>query len=195
MPQIYVHPESDTNKATYGILAHQDADGEYKISGSANPAPVIEEAHLRLHEGKSYYSYKFHPNSSKLNAGASIDIAIAFATGIKPHLSVDTNCGGDAEFYLYEGATVTGGTTFTAISRNRNIAHPSQSATLINPTISATGTLLDSQFLAGGFGKKAGGAVGGSFEFVLAPLTTYLFRLTNVNGTAHMAHLMLEWYE
>jgi hypothetical protein len=30
---------------------------------------------------------------------------------------------------------------------------------------------------------------------VLKPLTTYLFRLTNVNGTAHMAELLLEWYE
>ena len=39
------------------------------------------------------------------------------------------------------------------------------------------------------------GGAAGSLEYVLKPLTNYLFRLTNVNGTAHAASLTLEWYE
>jgi hypothetical protein len=49
--------------------------------------------------------------------------------------------------------------------------------------------------LAGGVGKKAGGDDAYASEQVFNSLTTYLFRLTNVNGTDHMAHLYLEWYE
>jgi hypothetical protein len=49
--------------------------------------------------------------------------------------------------------------------------------------------------LPGGSGKKSGGGAAGSLEYVLKPLTNYLFRLTNVNGTAHAASLQLEWYE
>jgi hypothetical protein len=51
------------------------------------------------------------------------------------------------------------------------------------------------QILIGGTGKKAGGGEVGSPRLFLKPLTTYLFRLTNVNGTAHAAEIILEWYE
>jgi hypothetical protein len=108
---------------------------------------------------------------------------------------VDASCGGDAELYIYEGATVTGGTSFTAVKRNRTSATTSQSAILINPTVTVTGTEIDAEIVAGGAGKKAGGGGSSALEMVLNPLTTYLFRLTNVNGTDHMAELLLEWYE
>jgi hypothetical protein len=108
---------------------------------------------------------------------------------------VDASCGGDAELYIYEGATVSGGTSFTASKRNRTSAITSQSAILINPTVTVTGTEIDAQIIAGGTGKKSGGGGSNVLEMVLNPLTTYLFRLTNVNGTDHMAELLLEWYE
>ena len=66
---------------------------------------------------------------------------------------------------------------------------------VINPTVTATGTEIDYQIIAGGVGKKSGGGESGSLEYVLKPLTNYLFRLTNVNGTNHAAFLALEWYE
>jgi hypothetical protein len=57
------------------------------------------------------------------------------------------------------------------------------------------GTLINRQFVTGGTGKKSSGGGSSSLEYVLAPLTNYLFRLTNVNSTAHTALLELEWYE
>ena len=106
-------------------------------------------------------------------------------------------CLGDAELYIYEGTATTGGTAFTPINRNRNyaVSNVSQVAMVINPTITSLGTELDAQILPGGVGKKSAGGTAGSLEYVLKPLTNYLFRLTNVNGTSHAAFMTLEWYE
>lgn len=192
---INVLRESDTTKSRHVNPAYVDKDGNSYIAGSDRPFPTIDVNHLRLHEGRAFYAYKLNPYASMLGAGASIDIAIAWATGKTPHLIYAANCGGDSEIYMYENAVVTGGTSFTAVNRNRTSATTSASAILINPTVSSVGTELHAEFISGGVGKKAGGGDAYASEQVLSPLTTYLFRLTNVNGTAHMAHLYLEWYE
>jgi hypothetical protein len=192
---INILRESDTTKSRHVNPAYVDKDGVSYIASSDKPFPNIDVNHLRLHEGRAFYCYKLYPDSAKLAAGSSIDIAIAFASGIKPHIVYDANCGGDAELYLYENAVVTGGTALSSFARNRTTAITSASAILLNPTVTSLGTLLEAEFIAGGTGKKSGGGIAGTTEQVLAPLTTYLFRLTNVNGTDHMAYLHLEWYE
>ena len=88
-----------------------------------------------------------------------------------------------------------GGTAFTPVRRNRNIVTTSNVAMVTNPTVTTLGTLINRQFITGGTGKKSAGGASGSLEYVLTPLTNYLFRLTNVNGTSHTALLELEWYE
>jgi hypothetical protein len=192
---INILRESDTTKSRHVNPAYVDKDGVSYIASSDKPFPNIDVNHLRLHEGRAFYAYKLYPNSAQLVAGASIDIAVAWASGIKPHLVYDANCGGDAELYLYEGASVTGGTALSSFTRNRTITSTSASAILLNPTVTSLGTLLEAEFIAGGTGKKSGGGIVSTTEQILAPLTTYLFRLTNVNGTDHMAYLHLEWYE
>lgn len=192
---INILRESDTTKSRHVNPAYVDQDGNSYIASSDKPFPVVDVNHLRLHEGRAFYAYKLYPDAAKLVAGASINIAIAWASGIKPHLVYDANCGGDAEIYLYEGAVVTGGTALPSFARNRTIATTSASAILLNPTVTSLGTLLEAEFIAGGTGKKSGGGISETTEQILAPLTTYLFRLTNVNGTDHMAYLHLEWYE
>lgn len=192
---ITVLRESDNTKSRHVNPAYVDKDGVSYIVSSDKAFPVIDVNHLRLHEGRAFYAYKLYPDAAKLAAGASIDIAIAWASGIKPHLVYDANCGGDAEIYLYENAVVTGGTALSSFARNRTVATTSASAILLNPTVTSTGTLLEGEFIAGGTGKKSGGGIAGTTEQILSPLTTYLFRLTNVNGTDHMAYLHLEWYE
>jgi hypothetical protein len=192
---IEVKRESLDTKARHVSPSYTDKDGIQQLTGSDRPFPMVDINHLRLHEGRAYNVYRMYPNAAKLAAGASCNIAIAWASNVYAHLVIDASCGGDAELYMYEGATVTGGTAFTALSRHRVINAASQSAVLINPTVTSVGTELDGQLIAGGAGKKAGGGGAGSLEMVLKPLTTYLFRLTNVNGTAHMAELLLEWYE
>ena len=192
---INILRESDTTKSRHVNPAYVDKDGVSYIASSDRPFPIVDINHLRLHEGKAFKAYRIYPDATKLANGASCNIAIAWASGVYAHIAVDASCGGDAELYVYEGATVTGGTSFTAVKRNRTSATTSQSAILINPTVSVTGTEIDAEIVAGGAGKKSGGGGSNVLEMVLNPLTTYLFRLTNVSGSAHMAELFLEWYE
>lgn len=192
---ILVERESLGTKSQHISPAYVDKDGNSYLTSSDKPFPTVDVNHLRLHEGRAFYAYKMYPYASMLPAGASIDIAIAWGSGKFPHLVYSANCGGDAEVYMYENAVVSGGTSFTALNRNRYLNTASSSAILINPTVTSLGNQLDGQFIAGGVGKKAGGGDAYASEQVLSSLTTYLFRLTNVNGTAHMAHLYLEWYE
>jgi hypothetical protein len=192
---ITVLRESDNTKSIFVTPTYIDKDGNQLVAGSEKPFAVADVNHVRLHEGRAFYVYDLHGSSNKLANDANMDIAIAWATGKTPHLIFNVNCGGDAEFRIYENAVVTGGTSFTAINRYRPSANVSASAALIDPTVTSTGTALTGSFLAGGSGGQAGGANAYSFQYVLSPLTTYLFRLTNKSGQAHMAHLMIEWYE
>jgi hypothetical protein len=192
---ITVLRESDTTKSRYVTPTFIDQNENQTVAGSEKPFPVADINHIRLHEGRAYYVYHLNGDANQLANDANIDIVIAWAAGKTPHLVFDVNCGGDSEFAIYEGATVTGGTSFTAINRYRPSTNVSASAALINPTVTSTGTALTGEFLAGGSGGQAGGAVAFSFQYVLKPLTTYLFRLTNRSGQSHMAHAMIEWYE
>jgi hypothetical protein len=190
-----VELESLTNKSRFVTLVQKNNAGTYGIAGSDYPLIAADVNHVRLHEGRAFYAYKLNPHATQLAAGSSINIAVAWATGKTPHLVFDCNCGGDAEFFIYENAVVTGGTAFTAINRYRPSDNVSQSAVLINPTVTSVGTELHAEMITGGSGKKATGGDAFSFQHVLSPLTTYLFRLTNVNSTAHMAFLQIAWYE
>ncbi len=141
---------------------------------------VVDVNHQRNHDGRAFFAYKMYPDSAPLSAGASLDIALAAPSGVFPHITIDAMCLGDAELYIYEGASATGGTAFTPVNRNRNyaVSNVSQIAMIISPTVTSLGTEIDAQIIAGGAGKKSGGGVAGSLEYVLKPLTTYLFSAT-----------------
>ena len=187
--------ESLTTKSRFVTLVQKNNAGNYVVAGADAPSIVVDVNHQRNHDGRAWFAYKMYPKSAPLADGSSIDIVLASASGVFPHMTVDALCLGDAEFYIYENPVATGGTSFTPINRNRNYTTSSQVAMIINPTVSVLGTQIDAQILPGGSGKKAAGGTAGSLEYVLKPLTNYLFRLTNVNGTSHAAHLSLEWYE
>lgn len=192
-----VELESVTTKSRFVTAVQKRNDGTYAVSGADVPMVTVDVNHQRNHDGRSFFAFKMYPTSAKLANGASIDIVMASPSGLTPHVLLDAFCQGDAELYIYESTVTTGGTTFTPINRNRNyaVSNPSQIAMVINPTVTSVGTMLDGQIVPGGVGRKAGGGSAASLEYVLKPLTNYLFRLTNVNGTDHAAFLTLEWYE
>lgn len=194
---IIVQRESENTKSRLVTLTHKNNAGDQVIAGADAPVIVVDVNHQRNHDGRGFFAYKIAPDSAPLAANSSIDIVLASPSGVFPHLTVDAMCLGDAELYVCEGASTTGGTSFTPINRNRNyaVSNPSQVAMVINPTVTSVGTELDAQIIPGGAGKKSGGGTGATLEYVLKPLTNYLFRLTNVNGVAHAAFLTLEWYE
>lgn len=192
-----VELESVTTKSRFVTPVQKREDGTYAVAGADAPMITVDVNHQRNHDGRAFFAYKIAPDSSPLATGSSIDIVLASPSGIFPHITVDAMCLGDAEFYIYEGTSTTGGTSFTPINRNRNyaISNQSQIAMVVNPTVTSVGTELDAQILPGGSGKKSSGSSAGSLEYILKPLTNYLFRLTNVNLTSHAASLQLEWYE
>ena len=192
---IEVQRESLDTKSQHVSVSFADKDNVQYLAGSAKPFPTEDVTLLRLEEGKAFALGVVRSFADPLPDEESIDIAIAFAAGVTPNISISGLCAGDAMGFLYEGSVVTGGTAITALNKNRNSLVTSQSAALSNPSVTTLGTPILSQILIGGQGKKAGGGAIGSSDLILKPLTTYLFRLTNVNGTDHAAEIVLEWYE
>jgi hypothetical protein len=192
---IQVERESLSTKARFVTPTYTDKDGVQQVVGSDKPMPMESLEELRLLEGKSFAIGVVRDFANPLPATQSIDIALAFPSGVTPSISINGLCAGNAMGYLYENASVTGGTSITPVNKNRNSTIASQGVALLNPTVNSLGTMILSQILIGGEGKKAsGGTVDGS-DLILKPLTTYLFRLTNVNGTDHAAEIILGWYE
>jgi hypothetical protein len=145
-----------------------------------------------LHEGRAYYVYRVE---SSLAVNGNLDIAVAWPSGIYPHAVFNYQCGGDSRFYVYEDPTTSGGTALTIHRRNRALATTSTGAAVYAPTVSATGTEIFAEIITSGQGGTGAGGGGYTYEYVLKPLTTYLFRLTNINSQAHIAELLIEWYE
>lgn len=190
---IQVERESITTKSRFVSPTYTDKDGVQQTVGSDRPSPMLDVNHLRLHEGRAYYVYKLYPYNAGLAAGSSIDIALAFPAGTTPHAVFNFGGSGEAEFYMYEEPTTSGGTAMTIHRRNRNLNTSSVAAAVLAPTVSSVGTELFAEFVPAN--KQGGGGQNYTFEYVLKPLTTYLFRLTNVNSQPHAAELRIEWYE
>lgn len=152
---------------------------------------------VRLIEGHAFSTGYMRTFADPLLAGQSIDIAIAFPSGLNPVFSVSGLCDGDAIGYMYEGAVMTGGTSLPIINRNRASTIASQGVALVGPTITSLGTVVLQEILTGGIGKKGGGGEVGGNNLVLKGLTPYLFRLTNAdqNNNAHAAEIILSWNE
>lgn len=190
---IQVERESITTKSRFVSPTYTDKDGIQQVVGSDRSMPIIDVNHLRLHEGRAYYVYKMYPYAAGLAAGSSINIALAFPAGVVPHVVFNYGGSGEAEVYMYEAPTTSGGTSMTIHRRNRNLLTTSVAAAVLDPTVSSVGTEMYSEFVPAN--KQGGGSQSYTFEYVLKPLTTYLFRLTNVNAQPHAAELRVEWYE
>lgn len=195
MAVITVGIESLNTKSRLVSLVQKNNAGDYVVAGADAPIVTVDVNHQRNHDGRGFFVYKINPETSPLIAGQSIDIVLAFPNGTVPHISANSMCLGYSEFYLYENAVATGGTAFTPINRNRTSTNASSGAVIINPTVTSVGTLLDAQIIPANAGKKASGGSADTLEFVLKPLTNYLFRLKNANGFDHAAYVQLEWYE
>jgi len=189
---IQVERESITTKSRHVSPSYVDKDGNQFLTSSYRPFPIVDVNHLRLHEGRAYYTYYIEPS---LAVNANLDIAVAFPAGVTPHAVFNYQCGGDSRFYVYESPTTSGGTSLTIHRRNRSLVTTSSGVAVHNPTVSALGTEIFGEIITSGQGGTGAGGGGYTYEYVLKPLTTYLFRLTNINAQAHIAELLIEWYE
>ena len=101
---ILVERESLGTKAQNVSIAHVDKNNNSYLASSDKPFPTIDTGLLRLVEGNSFALGVVYTFDSPLPADASIDIAIAFPSGVNPTFTINGLCAGDAVGYLYEGA-------------------------------------------------------------------------------------------
>ena len=195
MTKLTVQRESLGTSTQHSSVSYVNGGDEQVLVSADYALPTSTTFGAHLIEGLLYsigYSYSF---ASPLADGANFDIVIAFGPGIEPRVAIEGLCVGNAMGYLYEGATTTGGTALTDVNLNRNSTNVSNAAAVLNPTVTATGTLLGSYVLIGGVKKKASGGDISTASLILKPLTNYLLRLTNVSGSAQAAEMTINWYE
>lgn len=177
-------------------LATFDSSNVLSETSSSYPLPVIDLAQLRTHEGRMFTAGRLWDNGSKIASGAFADIAFTTSSTVGPHTILDVQVGGDAEVYFYEDAVISGGTAVTPVNRNRRSARTTSATVVHTPTITSTGTLLESAFAPGGTGHKAGGGGGGfTGEFVTQFSKVYLVRVKNVSGSAQIVQANIWLYE
>ena len=195
MTRLVVKRESLGINTKHTSPSYLDGNGEQVLVGTEHPLPTEDHFSAMLHAGYAYAFGAIADYDNMIATDASLDLVIAFGSGVKANMSIEGLCGGNAHGYLYEGATASGGTSGTAVQLNRNSTNSSNSAIIVNPTVTATGTLLGSYIIQGGSGKKAAGGTMSGSSIIMKPLTNYLLRITNKDNQAHAAEIVMSWFE
>ena len=150
--------------------------------------------HERIHEGIFW-------------SGGVLDVALAnlgvmellIQTGAIPVHARFAGAGSQSlRTDLFEGTTFSAaGTPVAAVARNRQLVQVPLTVLTTAPTLTLDGTQLFGGFIPGGTGPQSEGGTSSSFnEYVLAPNTVYLARLTNnLAGGTSVTQLSIEFYE
>ena len=166
-----------------------------EVDGVAGALVIQGMVHRMIHLGTLYEIG--YVNETVADNG-DIELLVTTAVGQSAHMRFIAAAGGDARIALFENPTVSNvGTGLTEINRNRLSSNTAETAVTHTPTTSADGTQLMDHLLPGGSGFFGGG--GGSEtsfeEFILKPNEQYLFRITNIAGTAQPVGASLTFYE
>ena len=173
------------------------ASGVRVIIGPTDPMsniPVfITFDHHQIHEGEAWHYDSYVLN---LASAASYDIVftvpnITIPAGVAtvermPHFRYEVQANDLCQAFLYEGPTVTAATGADGawINFERNGVYTAKTTILLAPTITATGTLIDTEYIiqAAAATKQGGGSSGFTEEFILKNNTKYLYRVTSGNN-------------
>ena len=168
------------------------------LDPTSNSLQVIDFVHHEVHEGDTYQASFKTPDGAPLADNATLEVLIQ--AGNQPmHTVYAAAAGGDAEIALFEGTTFSAaGTAMPARNMSRLSTNTALATITHTPTTTLDGAQLQNAFLPGGAGgppSTPGGAARQDTEWVLAPDTNYLLRLTNRSGGAQPASLVVQWYE
>lgn len=81
--------ESLTTKSRFVTQVQKNNAGSYVVAGADAPSIMVDVNHQRNHDGRAWFAYKMYPDSAPLAAGSSIDMVLASASGVFPHMTVD----------------------------------------------------------------------------------------------------------
>lgn len=179
----------------------EDGRGQPFVSeyGGAVTLPMD---HYIVHEGMLYTA----EHSASVNNAASMEILIK--TGANElHTDMAINAGGAATVYLFEGPTMDVGgepeaplygTEITPVCQNRISAAGIVTTFYHTPTTTADGdALINGRLIPGGTNvqTRVGNSARVNAEWLLAPNTIYLLRITNTSGGAVVINPVIQAYE
>jgi hypothetical protein len=156
---------------------------------------TIDTIHHEVHEGEMYHA---EYSVASVANDASLDLLVT--VGLKEAHSVfEVLASGLVQVYLYEAPTASGGTPLAIYNMKRASLNTALSTVTHTPTVSSTGSvvLVNGRLLPGGNSPqtRVGGGVRTGTEWLLAPSTKYLIRITNKSGAAVIINSSVEFYE
>jgi hypothetical protein len=194
--------EDDTSR----LARNDDRYRTLRVDRSTHALVGITYEHHEAHDGVHYTAYK----SATLQAAQTASISVVAPAGTVPgpnnegeriHIIFSANTSNQATFTVTEGGVLAGGTAFTPLNSRRNrqgVAGYISGATVATGNTGATpitmagGDIIFQQVLT--TGNQQGGILTRGSEFILKPVTSYLFQiLSAANGNA--VSILLEWYE
>lgn len=159
-------------------------------------ALMIDTVHHEAHEGEMFHASQVWASVSN---GASVEMALALGATHDAHVTWDVVAGGQVFVQMWEAPTYASlGTAVPAWNMNRTFTNTATAVLYGAPTITATGAItLVQRILPGGTSNqtRVGGGIRQGTEWILAPETVYLMRITNQAGTAVPVNVAAEWYE
>jgi len=154
-------------------------------------ATVIDVAHEQIHLGK-HYTYSVYYSS--VSIGTNKDFLISVPAGKYPHLVFNISTSGAITVQLDESPTVSAyGTAKTPLNNNRASTNTSSISLYEAPTVTSTGTQLETYYIGSG-NEKRGGQQRSDTEWILNQSTLYLLRVKMLDNNINIS-IELEWYE
>jgi hypothetical protein len=155
----------------------------------------LDVAHYEIH-----YGGMFHAEHTVAVVGNNAAVDMLFRTGdVADHTIFEVAVGGQSTVQLWESPTISvTGTAVPSWNMNREITRTANTLIYHTPTITATGaiTLVNRIIPAGATAQtRVGGQSSKGVEWVLAPETDYLLRITNTSGGNIPISVVWEWYE
>lgn len=152
-------------------------------------------AHQLVHEGRMFF---LSGRITNLAAAAT-----AYLHGLTDSATVHFQSaalisdGAPLDIGFYEDATIAAnGTEIFAVNKNRNASDTHTLRVFTAPTVTLDGTQIESGFLPiTGGGNTGGRADLFSTEWILAPSTSYLVKITNNDAQAVDINYNFLWYE
>ena len=148
--------------------------------------------HSKIHQG---YGWNISIESSSIASAESYYILFRVVSGVAHLRSYDVSVSeGPAIVRLFESPTITAvGTAVNIRNRNRAASDENGVDVYTEPTVTADGTRLETDFIPSD-GNKSGGSAGSFYEEWVLNQTDYILKITNNNNNAITAVINAFWY-
>lgn len=147
-----------------------------------------------VHQGK-HYSVGHYFTGVASSGTALLRLTIGSSAA---HSKFSVASGAESKIEVLEGSTYSaGGVSKTIFNNNRSSANVSSCTATHTPTVNVAGTVIYTELIPGGNGGNSIGGSGHGFmeQFVLAPSTDYLIRVTNNGSGSENIGVIVSYYE